>query len=332
MSFKLAAIGFRHNHVHDMIKGLTALGGFELAALAEDDPDLRSEAEARYGVSGYADYREMLEKEQPGVVTVTVVNSEKARAVIECLRHGTHVFSAKPLALCLQELDAIREALAGSGTLLSMNLALRFSPPYMRAKELLDEGRIGEVISCMGTASHKLLSETRKSWELDSRLNGGLLADLGVHQVDLARWLTGSEIEEIRGYRSNRRFTEIENFFDNAQVVARFRSGAVAMLAGDWLREETCESHSVHGFRIMGTRGSMEIDATKKRVILSTPGNPCEEVDVPAYERSLWTDFAQGLEGKARVITNDEVLDSTEAALQAERSARLDRMVKGGDR
>jgi len=328
VTHRLAAIGLRHGHAHDLIKGLTKLGSVELIALAEDDEASRRQAETRYEVTGYQDYRELLRQETVDIVTVAAMNNEKADVIPECIRQGKHVLADKPLVISLEDLAEIRNALDGTDSVLSMNLALRFSPAYLRAREIVDEGRIGKPVAFVGMASHKLLPETRKIWELDSRLNGGILVDVGVHQIDLARWMIGSEIEEISAYRSNRKFTQIENFFDNAEIVSRFRCGAVAMLTADWLRDESWEAHSESRFWIIGTEARLEADRTRKTIILSSPGNYREEVQVPDYGGTVSTDFIEGIEGRPRSITNDEVLRSMAAALEAERAAQLGKMAR----
>ena len=139
MTHRLAAIGLRHGHAHDLIKGLTKLGSVELIALAEDDEASRRQAETRYEVTGYQDYRELLRQETVDIVTVAAMNNEKADVIPECIRQGKHVLADKPLVISLEDLAEIRNALDGTDSVLSMNLALRFSPAYLRAREIVDE-------------------------------------------------------------------------------------------------------------------------------------------------------------------------------------------------
>ena len=88
MAVRLAAIGFQHQHIFSLIDGLLRQPGVELGGIAEPDEALRAAAAARYGVTAYADHRDLLAGEEIAVAALAPINREKPGIVADCAAAG----------------------------------------------------------------------------------------------------------------------------------------------------------------------------------------------------------------------------------------------------
>lgn len=161
----------------------------------------RSAAAAEAGgfPRAYADFQEMVEDPEISVIDIVSPNFLHREQILEALAAGKHVLCEKPLALNGAEaLEIIKAADSSSGRL-GMIFNYRFIPAIMKAKELIDAGGLGEIYSFRGEYFHTGYQNPARpfSWRMDfSRSGGGALADLGVHVIDLLRYLLG-EFSEV---------------------------------------------------------------------------------------------------------------------------------------
>ena len=113
--------------------------------------------------------------------------------------------SDKPGCTTLAQLDAIRAAQEETGRIWSIDFSERFEVPAMtRAAELVAEGAIGRVVQTTGLGPHRLNAATRPDWFFDRARYGGILTDIGSHQIDQFLFLTGStDATVLRAYVAN---------------------------------------------------------------------------------------------------------------------------------
>ena len=121
----------------------------ELVGGADPHEGQRSIYAERWGMQGhvYADYRELLAKEQPEIVSVCTTARVRAQIVEEVAASGARaIWAEKPIALTLEEADRMVEVCAGYGVALAVNCARRWNPHYTSARELIAAGEIGELL------------------------------------------------------------------------------------------------------------------------------------------------------------------------------------------
>lgn len=187
----------------------------EVVAVADEDAAGRAAAQKRTGAPrGYADYRQLIEKERPQLVSVASRWLDAHRDMVAaCAGYGSHVFLEKPLARTLAEADEMVDACERAHVKLAIAHQTRYSPRLERVKELIAGGQLGEVLELRGRGKE------------DSRGGGEDLMVLGSHVMDLARALAG----EVKWC-----FAEV---MDGEKRVARadVRQGAegIGPLAGD---------------------------------------------------------------------------------------------------
>jgi len=181
------------------------------------DEDALADAADRFGFSHTAtDWEDVIEKVD--VFYNLGPNHLHAEPSIAALEAGTPVFCEKPLAPTLDEAEAMRDAASEAGVPAGCAFNYRFVPAIQYAKELIDNGELGEIRHVRGQYLQDWLVDPTApwAWRMDAELAGsGALGDLGAHTVDLARFLVGEqagEIERVSGH--------LQTFVDERPVYA----------------------------------------------------------------------------------------------------------------
>jgi predicted dehydrogenase len=169
------------NYGHGLDVVWKALDNVEVVAVADEDDKGRAAAAQRLGArSAYADYRQMLDKERPQIVSVADRWLDGHRdMVVACARAGASVFLEKPMARTLAEADDMVTACEMHHVKLAIAHQTRYSPRLARARELIAGGLLGDLL------------ELRARGKEDARGGGEDLMVLGTHLMDLMRFLAG---------------------------------------------------------------------------------------------------------------------------------------------
>lgn len=180
--YRVAVIGRtgHGNYGHGLDVVWKSLDNVEIVAVADDNDKGRAAAARRLGVkNAYADYRQMLEKEKPQVVSVATRYLDTHRdMVVACARAGASVFLEKPMARTLAEADEMVRACETHHVKLAIAHQTRYSPRVARIRELIG-GRLGELVELRGRGKE------------DNRGGGQDLMVLGTHVFDLMRLFAG---------------------------------------------------------------------------------------------------------------------------------------------
>jgi len=327
MKLRLAVIGVRHGHCWGIVDGFRRTKRVELAAVAEDHPKLGKLARERLGdVPFYTDWRKCLEEVEPDIVALVTRNHEKQRVVCECFRRGIGVFADKPVFTEMRWLKRA-EALwkkARPRPALSALMGLRSGPAGFALKRLVEGGELGGIVHVYKCRPHRLRPEGRQPWELNNRENGGPLIDLASHDVDYAMWLIGSRPVEVTGYARLARFRKLKGFWDNGQILVRFRNGAVLMVEADWLTPEKSRYHGDCRTMVTGTEGFAEIHEALGVLKVTTFSRPERTVKLPKRTFDLYADFLAQREGRQKWLSAEEVFELHRVLIAATTSARAD--------
>jgi predicted dehydrogenase len=182
-TYRVAVIGRtgKGNYGHGLDVVWKALDNVQIVAVADEDPKGRAAAATRLGgVRAYADYRQMLDKERPQIVSVADRYLDQHREmVVACARAGASIFLEKPMARTLEEADEMVKACETHHVKLAIAHQTRYSPRLQRVRELIADGRLGDLLEMHGRGKE------------DSRGGGQDLMVLGTHLFDLMRLLAG---------------------------------------------------------------------------------------------------------------------------------------------
>src|SRR5690348_2560292 len=181
--YRVAVIGRtgRGNYGHGLDVVWKEFDNVEVAAVADPDEKGRAACAKRIGArNAYADYRAMLEKEKPHIVSVADRYLDAHRdMVVACAKAGASIFLEKPMARTLAEADEMVTACETHHVKLAIAHQTRYSPRLARVRELVADGKLGDLL------------EMHARGKEDARGGGQDLMVLGTHLFDLMRFLAG---------------------------------------------------------------------------------------------------------------------------------------------
>ncbi len=223
------------NHV----RVLRELDGTELVGVADADLEAACKVADANGTRGYGSHSELLEREHPDAVIVAVPTIAHHAVVMDALAAGCHVLVEKPIAATLAEADELVAAAAAAGRVLAVGHIERFNPAIIELKKRLDAGQLGRVFQI----------NARRLGPFPQRIRDvGVVVDLATHDLDVMRYLTGSEV--IRVYAETRR--EIHTTKEDlVSGLVRFEDGCVGVLQINWLTPSKIRELAVTGERGM---------------------------------------------------------------------------------
>lgn len=164
----------------------------EIAGICSRRLEKAREAAEELNVAYYTDdYRQLLAREEIDAVSVCTPNALHEEIALAALKAGKHLYIDKPLADTAQGARRIADQAKKSGVFTRMVFNNRYLPVTLRARELVDQGRIGRVLSFEGRYLHSGSIDPNKPIGWKQTLQGGVLLDLGSHVLDLITWLCG---------------------------------------------------------------------------------------------------------------------------------------------
>jgi predicted dehydrogenase len=203
-----------------------------LAAVADVEPD-RARAAAPAGTPCFQQYQQLLEQPDIEAVVVSTPPAYHEDIVLAALGAGKHVLCEKPLAPTVAACRRMVEAARRSGKLLTTGFNHRYLPAVKFLKQTLDSGRIGTLDHVRAFAGHTGLSEFKAPWMYSKdAIGGGALMDVGIHVIDLARYLLG-EVSQVYGVATGAVW-KLDRSEDNGFALLRSPAGKVATLHATW--------------------------------------------------------------------------------------------------
>ena len=250
-----------------------------VVALCASSPDnLNRVADAFEIERRYTDWRQMLADGGFDAVSICTPPSLHKEMTVASLRQGYHVLLEKPIAVSLDECDAMIEAADSAQRILMMAHNQRFRMQHIIAKEILETGRLGQIRRVHAVFAHggpERWSPNQK-WYFDPQRAGyGVLIDLGYHKIDLLRWLLEQEVTDIRAFTAT--FEKPTSADDTVVAILQFDRGTLATLQASWAHHPdvpdsvvmACEngtltipSNPTEPVRVVEQRGSEIVEAT----------------------------------------------------------------------
>ncbi|GIP15747.1 Gfo/Idh/MocA family oxidoreductase [Paenibacillus montaniterrae] len=224
----------KHRHIPEYAEN----SNVELVAFVDPVIERAQQYANEHGGQAFADYKEMLAAVKPDAVSVCTPNYLHAEQTIESAKAGAHVLVEKPMAVTDEEAAAMIEAAKANNVKLMVGHNQRFMPPHQKAKEILQTGVMGKVLTFRTSFGHP----GPDAWSIDGADSWffrkeeaimGAMGDLGVHKSDLIRWLLDDEVSEVAAFVGtlDKKDTESD---DNASCILRMQSGAIGTLVASW--------------------------------------------------------------------------------------------------
>jgi UDP-N-acetylglucosamine 3-dehydrogenase len=190
-----------------------------------------------------ADIDEALAADDVDVALIALPTALHRMGVEKAAKAAKHVFCEKPIARTNEDAREMVRICEEAGVTLMVGHVVRFFSEYMRIKEELDAGTIGDVAIVRGSRLNPPVME-RSPWFADVENSGGVVLDLMIHEIDTFRWLFG-DVERL--YAHGLSFTEWHTKRDHAVASIRFRNGVIAHCEASWAHSAFRTSIEVAG-------------------------------------------------------------------------------------
>lgn len=284
----------------------------EIVAVASPTEEHVREFAGRHGIDRwFTDYREMLELPEVDAVVLGLPNYLHCQACCDAASAGKHVICEKPLCTTMEEADRMIGACADAGVTLCYAEELCFAPKYVRAKQLVDAGALGEVYLLKQCEKH---DGPHADWFWDLELSGGgVTLDMGCHGFEFFRWMLDkpravsvyADMDtHLRGDRTRGD--------DNATIIVEFEGGARGIAEESWIKKGGMDDRA----EIYGSEGVIFADLLRGSSFLTYSDTGYDYAVEKAattrgwsftmYEESWNYGFPQEMQHFVDCILNDE--------------------------
>jgi predicted dehydrogenase len=259
--FAIAAIGLDHGHIYGMCNGLVEAGA-ELKWVYDPDPAkveafCKTYPEAKPASSK----QQILDDESVQLVAGAAVPAKRCALGLEVLAHGKDYFTDKAPMTTLDQVTAARAKTKETGRKYAVYYSERLHTECsVYAGNLIQDGAIGRVIQVIGMGPHRLNAASRPDWFFRFQDYGGILCDIGSHQIEQFLYFTGAKDATVVGSRvanyNNKQYPELEDFGD-ASLTAD--NGATNYFRVDWFTPDGLRAWGDGRAFLLGTDGYMEL-------------------------------------------------------------------------
>jgi scyllo-inositol 2-dehydrogenase (NAD+) len=306
----------------------TRIAETRLVAIADPVDKAVEEVAAEYDVPGaYGNVTDLVGDPQVDAVVIVSPTHTHRQVVLEAVSRKKPTFCEKPLALSLDECRDMQAAVERHGTFFQMGFMRRFDPGYAAAKRQVMDGKIGKAVVFKSTSRDPFPPSLEYANPASS---GGILVDMGIHDLDLARWFMGdvASVSAIGGVLAYPELATVGDI-DNAIATLVFRSGTLGVI--DLTR------NGFYGYDIstelLGTEGTIRVGYLRETPVVLMTKNCVAHDTVPyfmerfekAYTLQL-QNFAQNVlaerEPPVTITDGIEALRVALAATEAQRTGR----------
>ena len=240
---------------HSELLGLNQIENASLVAVCDIVEEKAKKIGEQFDVPYYTDMDEMMLKEDIDVVSVLTESGYHAKNVINLAKYGKHIVVEKPMALTIDDADAMIKACDENNARLFVVKQNRFNVPVVKLREAMEADRFGKLV--LGTIrvrwSRNQAYYDQADWRGKWAMDGGVLTNQASHHVDLLEWMMG-DVESVFA-KSTTALVNIEAE-DTAVVTLKFKNGALGIIeATTAVRPKDLEG----SISVLGEKGTVEI-------------------------------------------------------------------------
>ena len=268
----------------------------------------------------YPDYETLLKEEKPDILVITSYCGFHAQIAIECIKQGIHIFTEKPAATTLEQLEELETAYKVQNSVkLSAMMLSRYHPAFQAVKKAYDEGKIGELRMVYAQKSYQF--GARAGMYENPDFYGGTIPWVGSHAIDWIYWISGLEFRRIYARESrvgNQGIGELET---TAVCTFELEKEVLATCTLDLFRPEGAGKHGDDRIRLVGTKGVLEVSDGQALLTDEEGIKPLEG----EKGKAAFLEFMKEIQGEpSEAVTAEEVFSVTRACLLARASAEKD--------
>ncbi len=259
--FPFGVIGLDHGHIYAMCNGLLEAGA-TLVCVWDPDPAKVADFQKRYpGTRAAASQAEVLGDPQLKLIASAVRPDLRFALGRRVLEAGKDYFVDKPGMLTLQEVDSARQLCRSTGRIYMVYYGERIHVEgAVFAEQLIRQGAVGRVLQVSILAPHRLNRSSRPDWFFDERQNGGILTDLGSHQIEQFLTFCGAKTARVlHSCVANYCNSDKPHFYDFGHCTLLADNGATCSFRVDWFTPDGMGAWGDGRVFVMGESGSIEI-------------------------------------------------------------------------
>jgi len=339
-TIKFAVCGISHDHIYGMIGAVQRGGGILVAAYGQE-PDKLAVFTKRYPEVRMAKSEdEILDDPSIQLVLSSTIASHRAPLGVRAMQRGKDFLSDKPGITTLEQLAAVRKTIAEThriyGIMYSERLEVKAA---VKAGELIQAGAIGRVIQTINIAPHQIVQghgdagggTGRPEWFWDPDLYGGILCDIGSHQVDQFLYYTGStEAEVVASQIANVAHPDHPRFQDFGDMMLRGNRG-LGYVRLDWFTPDGLGTWGDGRLFVLGTEGYIEVRKYTNVAVKNSGNNlflvdrkEARYIDCNNLSLPFGPQFVADIVNRTHIAQDQtQCLLAAELVIQAQRNAKV---------
>lgn len=330
--FKIGAVGLDHGHIYAMCNGFTEAGA-EVVMVYDPDPAKVAAFRSQFpGAAAAREEREVLEDAEIRLIVAAPLPCERGALGLRAMDRGKHYFCDKPPFIRQEEVDAAREKTKETGLKYGVYYGERLhTEASVYAEKLIAEGAVGRVIQVLGTGPHRISLAQRPAWFFDRGKYGGIITDLGCHQVEQILFFTGARGAKVTASRVHSyKYTQYPEFEDFGDASLVMDNGASGYFCVHWFTPDGLGAWGDGRTFIQGTEGYLELrkyidvaaDPEGDHVILVNHEgeyhfNASGKMGFPFFGRFV----RDCLDGTSEAMDQEMVFRAAEIAIEAQQKA-----------
>ncbi len=262
MKIKWGVIGCGGIADRRTLPGMMDAENAELIAVMDVNKTFAENCKEKYGAKyAFDNIEELLALDEIQAVYIAspvFCHKEQAMAAAKAKKD---ILIEKPVGLTVEEAEEIAAFCEAEGVKLGVGFMMRFHAYHQKMKEIVQSGKIGEIVSCRAQLTC-WYPEMENCWRQDIKLSGGgAMMDMGVHCVDLIRYITGKEVVEVAGLAGNQVFNySVE---DAGAVIFKLENGAIGYVDANFNIPDAAAKCKIEFY---GTKGSIFAQGTISQV------------------------------------------------------------------
>lgn len=297
----VGAMGYNHARVYYRLENAN------LIATSDVSERTLSKVSKKYEAEGYTDYKELLKNPEIEVVSVCVPTTHHHSVVMDAIAYGKHVLVEKPIAFTLEEAEEMIAFAKEKGVKIGTGHVERFNPAVQKAKELIKNDVIGDVVS----------ASAKRVGPFPPRIKDvGVTVDLAIHDLDVMYYLFKEDVTQV--YATMGSILEKCEYEDHAEIMTKFKNGITGILEVNWLTP-----YKRRELEITGTDGIISIDYIDQSI--DVYGKFAQDVEIQ-HEEPLKEEVKSFLNSIIKdedpEITGEDGLNALKIVLAANKSSK----------
>jgi len=245
------------------LPAIKRIPSLRLVGVADIDESKAQLAAQKFGAPhAYRDYRHLLENKDVDAIDICTQTKYHAEITAVAAESGKHVLCEKPIALSLEEADRMIQACSSNHVKLMIGHSRRFIPRYRIVRKIIREGRIGTAVWATQISRRHLVEPG--SWYFDPKMTYGPIAEVGIHEADLLRWMLADDVVEVQGVARAR--DPDAPLYDQVFAALRFKKGAVASFEVGYVLPKSYTQYTT--LEVLGSAGLVFASDTDMNVVI----------------------------------------------------------------